>query len=80
MNTAARYSGEQYISVPSTGLNMVTKSPYTVVDLSVAYRIDKMLQLRAGVLNLGDEGDARTLSTDFNEDGRRYFISLSADF
>lgn len=80
VNATARYSGDQYISVPSNGVNMVQKDAYTVADLSVAYRIDKNFSVRAGVLNLGDEGDNRNLSSDFNEDGRRYFVSLSADF
>lgn len=80
LNATARYSGSQYISVSSNGQNRVKKSAYGVVDLSAAYRINKMLTVRAGVLNLGDEGENRDVSTDFNEEGRRYFVSLAADF
>lgn len=79
-NTTARYSGLQYINVPANGQNMLTKAAYSVADLSVGYRIDKHFSVRAGVLNLTDQNDNRSQSTDFNEDGRRYFVSLSADF
>jgi outer membrane receptor for ferrienterochelin and colicins len=79
-NTTARYSGLQYTNVPANGQNMLTKAAYTVADLSVGYRIDKHFSVRAGVLNLTDQNDNRNQSTDFNEDGRRYFMSLSADF
>lgn len=80
-NATARYSGEQYINVPANGQNMLKKSAYTVADLSLGYRIDKHFAVRAGVLNVTDKNsDNRSQSTDFNEDGRRYFVSLSADF
>ncbi|SDF64213.1 MULTISPECIES: TonB-dependent receptor domain-containing protein [unclassified Duganella] len=76
----ARYIGEQYLSVPSNGLNLVKKSAYTVTDLSGAYNWGKTLTVSAGVLNVGDKGDQRTSSSDFNEEGRRVFLSLLTKF
>ena len=81
LNATARYAGEQYINVPANGQNMLKKAAYTVADVSVGYRIDKHFAVRAGVLNLTDQNsDNRSQSTDFNEDGRRYFVSLTAQF
>ncbi|RFA26786.1 outer membrane receptor protein [Alkalilimnicola ehrlichii] len=78
-HATARYSGNQYISVPQNGQNRVQKSGYSVFDLSTAYRFAQHFTVRAGVLNLMDEGDNRELVSDFNEEGRRYFVSLTAE-
>lgn len=71
-----RHVGEQYLNV----FQGLKKDAYNVADLSAAWRIDKTYTLRAGVLNIGDKGDDRLVSTDYNEEGRRYFISLGAEF
>ena len=76
----ARHNGAQYISVPANGQNLVQAQAYTLVDLSAAWAVSPQLTLRAGVLNLADEGIDRTTSAEFNEDGRRWFLSVSARF
>ena len=76
----ARHNGAQYISVPANGQNLVQAQAYTLVDLSAAWAVSPQLTLRAGVLNLADEGIDRTTSAEFNEDGRRWILSVSARF
>lgn len=76
VSASMRRVGEQYISV----WNRMKKDAYNVADLSAAYRLDKTYTLRAGILNLGDEGRDRLNSSDYNEEGRRYFISVGAEF
>jgi outer membrane receptor for ferrienterochelin and colicins len=80
LSAAARYNGEQYISVPANGQNLVSAPAYTMVDLSAAWTVLPQLTLRAGVLNATDERIDRTLSTEFNEDGRRWFVSVGTRF
>ncbi|KQV82627.1 outer membrane receptor protein [Massilia sp. Root351] len=79
-SATARYIGEQYLNVPASGLNLVKKGAYTVADVNAAYRWNKNLTVSAGVLNLGDKGSQRDTSADFNEEGRRVFLSLLAKF
>lgn len=76
----ARYNGAQYISVPANGLNMVEAPAYTIVDLSAAWNATPNLTLRGGLLNAADKRVERTTSTEFNEDGRRVYLSVSARF
>ncbi|RSZ55322.1 TonB-dependent receptor [Massilia atriviolacea] len=75
-----RHIGEQYLSVPSNGQNLVRKQAYQVADLSAAYRFGNGATLGAGVLNLADKGRQRDSAADFNEEGRRVFLSMMARF
>ncbi|MFT3819382.1 MAG: TonB-dependent receptor [Rubrivivax sp.] len=77
---SARFSGKQYISVPASGLNLVSKPGYTIADVSLAWTLNPQVTLRGGVLNLADRTVDRLNSNDFNEDGRRWFFSLAARF
>ena len=52
---------------------------YTVADVSGADRFGPYT-VSAGVLNVGDRGTQRDVSADFNEEGRRLFLSLLARF
>jgi len=76
VNAGVRHVGEQVITV----WNNTTKAAYNVVDLTAAYRINQLFTLRAGVLNVGNQGNERLSSADYNEEGRRYFVSVSASF
>ncbi|UCZ57325.1 TonB-dependent receptor [Desulfurispirillum indicum] len=71
-----RYVGEQVLVV----WNDTRKSAYTVADISAGWRFDDRITLRGGILNITDEGDNREISSDFNEEGRRLFVSVSANF
>ncbi|QGZ38057.1 outer membrane receptor for ferrienterochelin and colicins [Pseudoduganella flava] len=78
-SATVRYIGEQYLNVPSNGRNLLRKGGYTVADLSAAWRVHQYT-ISAGVLNVGDRGTQRDTSADFNEEGRRVFLSLLAKF
>ncbi|MDM5180798.1 TonB-dependent receptor [Massilia sp. DJPM01] len=78
-SASVRHIGAQYLSVPSNGQNLVRKQAYRVADLSTAYRVGA-LTVGAGVLNVGDKGRQRDSSADFNEEGRRVFLSMLAKF
>lgn len=78
-SATARYIGEQYLNVPASGVNMLRKGGYTVADLSAAFRAGQYT-VSAGVLNVADRGTQRDVSADFNEEGRRLFLSLLARF
>ncbi len=80
LGAQARYNGEQFISVPANGQNMVEAPAYTIVDLSAAWTITPQLTLRGGLLNAADKRIDRATSTEFNEDGRRVYLSVSARF
>jgi outer membrane receptor for ferrienterochelin and colicins len=79
-SVTVRHIGEQYLSVPSNGQNLVGKQAYQVADLSAAYRFGGGVTVSGGVLNLGDRGQQRDSSADFNEEGRRVFLSMMARF
>ncbi len=78
-SATVRYIGEQYLNVPASGVNLLRKGGYTVADLSAAYRAGQYT-VSGGVLNVGDRGTQRDVSADFNEQGRRLFLSLLAKF
>lgn len=80
LGASARYNGEQYISVPSSGVNMLKAPGYTMIDLTAAWDVSRNFALRAGVLNVADKTIERETSLEFNEDGRRYFVSGTARF
>jgi outer membrane receptor for ferrienterochelin and colicins len=78
-SATARYIGEQYLNVPASGVNLLRKGGYTVADLSAAWRAGQYT-VSAGMLNVGDRGTQRDVAADFNEEGRRLFLSLLAKF
>jgi outer membrane receptor for ferrienterochelin and colicins len=80
LGLSGRYNGSQYISVPTSGLNMIKAPAYTVMDLSAAWTLNTTFTLRAGLLNLADKVVDRETSIEFNEDGRRIYISATARF
>lgn len=81
-NATVRHIGQQYLSVPASGLNLVKKGAYAVADLSGAYRFGTGTgtTVSAGLMNVADKGDQRGKSSDFNEEGRRVFLSLLTTF
>lgn len=76
----ARHNGRQYISVPANGQNLLQARAYSIVDLSAVWHAMPALTLRAGVLNAADKRVERTTSLEFNEDGRRWYLSASTRF
>lgn len=76
----ARYNGRQYLTAPTASSAGLTRPDYTVFDLSAAWQASERLALRGGVLNIGNSGVERSNSSDFNEEGRRYFVSATASF
>lgn len=70
----------QYISVPSSGLNKVERGGYGIADLTMAWQFSPEVGLRTGLLNINGKKFDRVNSADFNEEGRRLFISLNAKF
>jgi outer membrane receptor for ferrienterochelin and colicins len=77
--TTANYVGRQYLNVSSNPRYTVARDGYATVDTSVSYRFPR-LTLRAGLLNLFDVRQDRLTSIDYNEDGRRAFVSAAARF
>ncbi|MBS1154141.1 MAG: TonB-dependent receptor [Proteobacteria bacterium] len=75
-----KLTGEQYISVPSSGTNLVKKGGYVSFDVSSSYDLQKNITVRAGVLNITDKTIERANSSDYNEDGRRYYLALTTRF
>lgn len=71
---------DQYISVPASGSGMVKKAGYNTFDLGLSYDWTPMLTIRSGVMNLADVSDDRLLSSDFNVEGRRYYLSATQRF
>ena len=80
LNAKGRFYSDQYISVPASGLNMVKKAGYSTFDLGASYDWSDSLTLRGGVLNLADVNDDRATSSDFDIEGRRYYLSLTQRF
>lgn len=74
------YVGKQYLASYSNAAYNVTRDGYATVDTSISYRISPNLTMRAGVLNLLDERQERLTTTEYNEDGRRYFIAATTRF
>ena len=75
----ANYVGHQYLNVSPNPRYTVARDGYATVDTSVSYRFPR-LTLRAGLLNLFDVRQDRLTSIDYNEDGRRAFVSAAARF
>lgn len=76
----ARYNGNQYTVAPTATSAGTKKGGYSIFDLSAAYRLSDLVTLRGGVMNLADRKVERETSTDFNEEGRRYYMSATLSF
>jgi outer membrane receptor for ferrienterochelin and colicins len=76
---SANYYSEQvdYASEPET-LSAQVVDPYATFDFSGTYDINEHFTVRAGVLNLLDEETGGDYN--YNEDRRRYFLSLTTRF
>ncbi|SMH36146.1 TonB-dependent receptor domain-containing protein [Mesorhizobium australicum] len=76
------YVGDQYTYVPSNG-NMASASKmdaFVTADIVGKYDFNERFTVRAGVLNIADKRVTRTISDDFNVDGRRFFFSATGRF
>ncbi|MFN3302167.1 MAG: TonB-dependent receptor domain-containing protein [Roseateles sp.] len=80
LSVSGRYNGAQYISVPANGLNLLKAPAYSVFDASAAWTVNTTFTVRAGLLNLADKTVDRETSNEFNEDGRRIYLSATARF
>ncbi|MGB8601351.1 MAG: TonB-dependent receptor [Rhizomicrobium sp.] len=72
---ASRFLGKQYLSVSTS--SAVTRGSYALFDMGGRYDILDKTTLRAGVLNVLDRTISRDVSGEYNEDGRRFFVSLT---
>lgn len=74
------YVGRQYLNVSSNAAFNVERKAYATVDTSVSYKVSTAFTIRAGVLNLFDERQDRLTTTEYNEDGRRFFVAATTRF
>lgn len=77
---ASNYVGRQYLDVYSNPLYNVERGSYLTVDFSGTYKINDKFLIRAGILNVFDNRQEREILTEYNEDGRRFFIAGTAKF
>lgn len=75
---AGRFLGKQYLSVSTS--SAVTRGSYAIFDIGTRYDLTEETTLRAGILNVVDRTISRDTSTEYNEDGRRFFLSVSRRF
>jgi outer membrane receptor for ferrienterochelin and colicins len=76
------YVGEQYTYVPSNGdlASAGEVDAYFTADVTTQYEVNDNFTMRAGILNVTDTEMDRETWSDFNIDGRRYFLSATARF
>lgn len=76
------YVGDQYTWVPTNGnlANASSMEGFITADIIAKYDVTKNLTIRGGVLNIADKRVTRTISDDFNVEGRRFFFSATARF
>lgn len=79
LNASATSLSEQYLFVPVNGVNPVLREGYVMFDAGAAAQVGA-LTVRAGVLNLGNKQILREVVDDYNEEGRRFFLSVTARF
>ncbi|MDP0502013.1 MAG: TonB-dependent receptor [Verrucomicrobiota bacterium JB022] len=72
------YIGNQYIF--SSASAQIEQGDYTLFDFGTRYELAEWLTLRAGVLNFTDRTFERISSSEFNEEGRRYFVAGTYHF
>lgn len=75
---SAKFTGEQYTTVSTT--SRIKKGGYASFDVSSSYDLQKNITVRAGVLNITDKTIERANSSDYNEDGRRYYLAMTTRF
>lgn len=76
----ANYVGKQYLAVYSNAAYNVERDGYLTVDTSISYKVSPAFTIRAGVLNLFDKRQERLSTTEYNEDGRRFFVAATTRF
>lgn len=72
--------GKQYLSVTASAASTVKRGSYAIFDLGARYDIRENTALRFGIANIADRTITRDISTQYNEDGRRYFAALTQRF
>lgn len=76
----ATYVGDQYTFVSANGAVTNDADGYAMFDIGAVWHVNDRFTLRAGVLNFLDKTVEREIPNDFNEEGRRYFISGTIRF
>ena len=76
----ARYTGQQYTAVYGDPSYNSRKDGYVLADPSPGWKLSERLSLRAGVFNLADRQVERDDSSDYNEEGRRWYASVNVGF
>lgn len=76
----ASYVGSQYVSVPSNGVNKIKQDGFATFDIGGGYKLTDNVTLTAGVINIANKEIKRTNTSEFNEEGRRYFITATTRF
>lgn len=80
LTLTGNYIGHQYTWVSANGASRTDRDAYYTLDIATRYALTDNFILRAGVLNITDKTVEREVSDDYNEDGRRYFISGTVQF
>ncbi|AZZ94963.1 TonB-dependent receptor [Hahella sp. KA22] len=80
LGLTGNYVGEQYAYISRDGSELIKLQEYVTFDLQSLYAINEYFSVGAGVLNLADKQVDREQSYEINEDGRRYYLSLKAQF
>lgn len=80
LSLSTRFNGKQYISVPANGQNLQQAPAYSVVDAGASWTVSTSLLVRMGLLNLANKTVDRENSNEFNEDGRRLYLSATVRF
>jgi outer membrane receptor for ferrienterochelin and colicins len=82
LSLSVNYVGKQYTYVPANGnLSYASKADaFVTADIMASYAINENFTVRGGVINIADKRVLRTVSDDFNVEGRRYFLSATARF
>lgn len=77
---SGNYVGRQYLQVSTNSAYNITQKGYANFDLGGSYSLNDTLTVRAGVLNIADKQLIRETSTEYNEDGRRFFFAVTQKF
>ncbi len=80
LTLASIFTGKQYISVPANGQNVLHQGGYNTFDLSAGYSVNRMINIRAGMLNILNKKVEREVASGFNEEGSRVFFALTTRF
>lgn len=77
---SVNYVGKQYLAVYTNAAYNVVQGGYATADIGGSYALTDDVTLRAGILNLANKIIERTSTTEYNEDGRRYFVAVTKRF